>query len=47
MIVNKEFKALTKDMDKQKDKSIKCGTSHSSNVGIHYKERKNKQHKEN
>jgi len=29
LVVNKEFKALIKDMGKQKDKSIKCGTQHS------------------
>ena len=33
IVVNKEFEALIKDMDKQKDKSIKCGTQHSQTVG--------------
>ena len=32
ILVNKEFEALIKDMDKQKDKSIKCGTQHSQPV---------------
>jgi len=34
MVVNKEFEALIKDMDKQKDKSIKCGTQHSQTVRL-------------
>ena len=37
ILVNKEFEALIKDMDKQKDKSIKCGTQHSQTVGNHKK----------
>jgi len=37
IVVNKEFKALIKDMDKQKDKSIKCGTQHSQTVTCHIK----------